>query len=69
MLPSMSSRIEIQKEIEQLPQSELLELARWINEQVPPEPSAAYKEWIKTACGAGVPGVTTEQVMELTRGE
>ena len=83
MLPSMSSRIEIQKEIEQLPQSEVVALHAWLTVKAassrPPQEEAVWQNphttpeefaaWLRVSVGVAKPGVTTDSVMALTRGE
>ena len=66
----MSDRAkQILEAIRDWPPAEIEELVKDLQRRLQPEPSAAYKEWIKTAAGAGLPGVTTEEIMSLTRGE
>ena len=38
------------------PPAEIEELVKDLQRRLQPEPSAAYKEWIKTAAGAGLTG-------------
>lgn len=66
----MSSITEIEAAIEKLPPPLIDELAVWIDKlrtrrAVPPP----VEEWLDGARGAAVPGLTTEQVLALTRGE
>jgi hypothetical protein len=73
----MSNRTEIQKAIEALPQSEIDALRLWLVEKEEPhstrlEPtqsSEAYARWLQSAAGAGRPGVTVDEIMQMTRGE
>ena len=69
LLP-MSTITEIESAIEQLPARQVAELAAWLAEhraRLFPAPSA--DDWLKRARGAARPGVTTAEVMSLTRGE
>ena len=66
----MSTLSEIEAAIEKLPVPEVDELASWLQElrirrATPPQ----VESWLKRARGAAVPGVTTTEVMALTRGE
>ncbi len=66
----MSSRIEIQEAIEQLPQGELLAIADWIDKKVHAERHGSLPQaWLNSARGAAKPGVSTAEIMSLTRGE
>jgi hypothetical protein len=66
----MSSIIEIEAAIEKLPEPEVEQLANWLaahrqrREAAPP-----VEGWLQRARGAATPGVTTKNVMTLTRGE
>lgn len=56
--------------IERLPEPQVAELAAWLEEfracrGTPP----AVESWLDRAVGAAKPGVTTADVMALTRGE
>ncbi|MCC6795285.1 MAG: hypothetical protein IT366_09225 [Candidatus Hydrogenedentes bacterium] len=66
----MSTVDEIEAAIEKLPVAQVEQLARWIEayrqrRAAPP----AVENWLQRARGAAVPGVTTLEVMKLTRGE
>ncbi|MEO6392482.1 MAG: hypothetical protein ABIP75_11560 [Pyrinomonadaceae bacterium] len=66
----MSSITEIEAAIEKLPPPQIDELAVWIDElrirrAVPPH----VEDWLDGARGAATAGLTTEQVLALTRGE
>lgn len=66
----MSTITEIEAAIEKLPAPQVDELATWLEQfrlRRPPPPSA--ERWLERARGAAMPGVTTEEVMKLTRGE
>ncbi|MDP1799557.1 MAG: hypothetical protein Q8K78_18815 [Planctomycetaceae bacterium] len=66
----MNTIVEIETAIERLPPSEVAELAVWLEEfcrqRIPTTPVEA---WLSQARGAALPGVTTEDVMALTRDE
>jgi hypothetical protein len=66
----MSTIGEIETAIENLPAPQLEELAIWLAEyrtrRAAPLPA---ETWLKQARGAARPGVTTAEVMALTRGE
>jgi hypothetical protein len=66
----MSTIAEIEAAIERLPAQQVDELARWLEslraQRLTPPP---VEEWLSRAIGAALPGVTTEGVMALTRGE
>jgi hypothetical protein len=66
----MTKLAEIEAAIEQLPAPELDELAQWI-EQFRGRKFAELDvdQWLSRARGAALPEVTTEGVMNLTRGE
>lgn len=66
----MNTIAEIESAIERLPAPQVAELAAWLEQfrvrralQLPAE------AWLERARGAARPGVTTEDVMALTRGE
>ena len=60
---------EIKAAIEQLPMREIEELASWIDShRLRLEGSIPADAWLKQARGRARPGVTTAQVMALTRG-
>ncbi len=66
----MSSIAEIEEAIEELPAPQVEELAGWLERlrakrAKPPQVDA----WLQHACGAALPGMKTEDVMALTRGE
>ena len=66
----MSSIAEIEDAIEKLPAPQVEELAGWLERHraaraTPP----AVKGWLQRARGAALPGATTADVMDLTRGE
>ena len=66
----MSTITEIEAAIEKLPATQVDELAKWLDQfrlrRLTP-PSA--EQWLARARGAAKPGITTEQVMALTRGD
>jgi hypothetical protein len=66
----MSSIAEIEAAIENLPDPQVDQLARWLDtlrqrRALPPP----VDSWLKHARGAAIPGVKTQDVMALTRGE
>ena len=70
MLQAMSTITEIEAAIERLPEPQVDELAAWLEKfrawRTAPLP---VETWLKRAVGAARPGVTTADVMALTRGE
>lgn len=68
--PSMSNVAEIEAAIEKLPRTQVDQLARWIEEfrqqRATPPP---VESWLQHARGAAIPGMKTQDVMKLTRGE
>ena len=66
----MSDIVEIEAAIENLPDAQVDQLARWLEtfrqRRATPPP---VESWLRRACGAAIPGVKTEDVMTLTRGE
>ena len=66
----MSTVAEIETAIEHLPAPQVDELARWLEanlaRRAAPPPADA---WLKRARAAARPGVTTADVMALTRGD
>jgi len=66
----MSTLSEIEAAIQNLPDSQVEELASWLEglrgRRVPP---AQFERWLERAQGAARAGVTTKDVMTLTRGE
>ena len=69
-LDIMSTIAEIEAAIEKLPVRQLEQLARWLEayRQRPAAPPPV-DNWLERARGAAAPGVTTQDVMTLTRGE
>ena len=66
----MSTLTEIEAAIERLPTSQMDELALWLEmlrarRATPPQ----VENWLARARGAAVPGVTTANVLSLTRDE
>jgi hypothetical protein len=66
----MSTVAEIEAAIERLPEPQVDELAAWLERfralRTTPTP---VENWLNRAVGAATPGVTTADVMALTRGE
>ena len=66
----MSTVQEIETAIERLPEPQLAELIAWLADlrrrRVAPR---SAESWLERARGAARTGVTTEQIMRLTRGE
>jgi len=66
----MSSITEIEAAIEKLPASEVDELADWFDRfRVRRTSSPSVESWLDRSRGAAAPGLTTETIMNLTRGE
>jgi hypothetical protein len=67
----MSTIGEIETAIENLPPPEVEELALWLEAYRARGGAAALsaETWLKQAQGAARPGVTTAEVMALTRGD
>ena len=66
----MSSITEIEAAIEKLPAGQVEELADWLAAlRVRRATPRSVEEWLERARGAAVRGVTTADVMALTRGE
>ena len=70
MFHAMSTITEIEAAIERLPEPQVDELAAWLEtlrvRRTNPPP---VESWLSGAVGAAKPGVTTADVMALTRGE
>lgn len=66
----MSNIAEIEAAIEKLPVPQVDQLARWLEDfrQRRPTPPPV-ESWLARARGAAIPGVKTQDVMNLTRGE
>jgi hypothetical protein len=67
---AMSTITEIEAAIERLPEPQVDELAAWLEtlrKQRTPLPPV--ESWLNRAVGAAKPGVTTADVIALTRGE
>ena len=66
----MSNIAEIEAAIEKLPDPQVDQLTRWLEtlrqRRATPPP---VESWLKRARGAALPGVKTQDVMTLTRGE
>jgi hypothetical protein len=66
----MSSLAEIEAAIEVLPDPQVDQLARWLEtlrqRRATPLP---VERWLQRARGAALPGVRTQELMALTRGE
>jgi hypothetical protein len=66
----MSTVGEIEAAIENLPMPEVEELALWLEAyRVRGAAPLPAETWLKQARGAARPGVTTAEVMALTRGD
>jgi hypothetical protein len=70
MIAAMNTILEIESAIERLPAPEVAELAVWLEQlrrrraiELPAD------AWLERARGAARPGVTTAEIMGLTRGE
>lgn len=66
----MTTIAEIEAAIEKLPDTQVDQLARWLEmlRQARATP-APVENWLKSARGAAIPGVTTDDLMAKTRGE
>ena len=66
----MSTLPEIEAAIRQLPEQQVEELSKWLEQlrvkQVAP---VQIDAWLKTATGAALSGVTTDAIMATTRGD
>jgi len=70
MMPAMSTVQEIETAIQKLPEPQLAELVAWLEQfRAPRATPATAENWLEHARGAAQPGVTTAQIMKLTRGE
>ena len=66
----MSNLAEIEAAIETLPDPQVDQLTRWLETLRQRRIKPPHVEsWLKRARGAALPGVTTNDVMTLTRGE
>ena len=66
----MSNRAEIERAIEQLPDAEVEQLRIWLGQRLAERRvRPAADDWLKRARGAARPGVTTDSIMAMTRGE
>jgi hypothetical protein len=70
----MSTLAEIGAAAEQLQPAQQAELYAFIGARMEAQPGRGlspeeFEAWFKTAWGAGLPGVTTDEIMAMTRGE
>ncbi len=70
----MSTFAEIKAAVSELPATQQQELYAMLKTRVeaPSEKGLTpeeFEEWYKKARGAGLPGVTTDEIMAMTRGE
>jgi hypothetical protein len=66
----MSTVAEIEAAIERLPLTEVEKVAEWLATFRAQRGASPHAEtWLERARGAAQPGVTTAEVMALTRGE
>ena len=66
----MSNIAEIEAAIENLPDPQVDQLARWLEtHRQRRTPPPAVESWLRQARGAALAGVTTKDVLALTRGE
>jgi hypothetical protein len=66
----MSNLAEIEAAIERLPEPQIEELSKWLDRRLAAKSDlSALEEWLKQARGAAAPGVTTDALMQATRGE
>ena len=67
---AMSTIAEIERAIEKLPRQQVEELAIWLEAHRARRAATPPAEaWLKRARGAARPGVTTAEVMALTRSD
>ena len=66
----MSTVAEIEAAIERLPSAEVEEVAAWL-ESLRGRRAArtTVNEWLSRATGVAKPGVTTDDILKMTRGE
>lgn len=66
----MDDMDKIKADIERLTPAELEQLGKWVAELCVRRATPPHVEkWLKRAVGAAIPGVTTDDVMKMTRGE
>jgi hypothetical protein len=71
----MHTLVEIEAAIERLPEPDVAELSRWLRQKrsggqaKAPAAGGEVSRWLGRARGGAKPGVTTEQVLALTRDE
>ena len=70
----MSTLAEIEAAVEQLALAQQEELYSSLGDRLrarlkPGLSPEEFEVWFKTAWGAGLPGVTTDEIMAMTRGE
>jgi hypothetical protein len=66
----MSSIAEIEDAIQNLPASQIDELAGWLETfRLRRAKAQPIERWLERARGAALPGETTARIMALTRGE
>jgi hypothetical protein len=67
---AMSNMAEIEAAIEKLPKAQVDQLAHWLEtlrqSRTTPPP---VEKWLHSARGAALPGVKTDNIMAVTRGE
>jgi hypothetical protein len=67
---AMRSIAEIEAAIEKLPAPQMDELAVWLDRlRSRRDAKATVESWLNQARGGALPGVTTADIMTLTRGE
>jgi hypothetical protein len=66
----MSTVAEIEAAIERLPPAEVEEVAAWLESlrlrRAAPD---TFDDWLRRAQGSAKPGVTTDEILRMTRGE
>lgn len=70
----MSTLAEIEAAVEQLPPTQQEELYAFLGARLEARPKKnrspeEFEAWLKTARGVGVSGMTTDEIMAMTRGE
>jgi hypothetical protein len=66
---SMSNLAEIEAAIERLAEPQIEELSKWLDRRLAAKSDLSTLEaWLQQARGAAAPGVTTDALLEATRG-
>jgi hypothetical protein len=65
----METLVEIEMAIERLPEPQVQELLRWLELRRRNGRGVDVEAWLKGARGAAKPGITTDSILVMTRGE